>query len=404
MKYVSDRIFIAAAVFMMAVLLGGMFLQDQEALSYYENRSLEEFPAASAETVLDGAWFGDIESSFTDHAVWREEIQAAGTWVSLNLARRPVVNDVVAGRDILLSYNKFEYVDGEAVRDAAKRMTRRLGALSDVAACYGGTYCYVGVPCQYAYFEDAYPSWLNDRAEYTEASRGILEEQLEDRGVYYLDLGPVFEEMGNPEVFYSKVDNHFSMFGAYAAYKAIVDELNRLGAADRGRGGGYRALPVVQEEELTFSPVDAFYMGSRTRKLFGLIDNEEKLYVAEPLTPVPFTRTDYGRYVPGCTGVYLYPEEGEPVTYADLYMGGDFPMTRIETNRPSLPDVLIYGDSFTNPVECLLYLSCDTMYSVDLRHYDESSLADLIVELKPDYVICLRDYESLLSTSGNGGR
>lgn len=85
-------------------------------------------------------------------------------------------------------------------------------------------------------------------------------------------------------------------------------------------------------------------------------------------------------------------------------MGGDFSITRIETNRPELPDVLIYGDSFTNPVECLLYLSYDTMYSVDMRYYDDSSLSDLIMKVKPDFVFCLRDYESLLSTSGNGGK
>ena len=86
----------------------------------------------------------------------------------------------------------------------------------------------------------------------------------------------------------------------------------------------------------------------------------------------------------------------------DLYMCGDRAETVIKTNRPQLPDVLIYGDSFTNALECLAYYSFDEMRSIDLRHYDKMSLADYIEEYKPDYVICIRDYEALIKTEGNG--
>ena len=87
-----------------------------------------------------------------------------------------------------------------------------------------------------------------------------------------------------------------------------------------------------------------------------------------------------------------------------MYMRMDVSITKIETNRSELPTVLIYGDSFTNALECILYLSCDTMYSIDLRHYTDSTLSEFIEETKPDYVFCLRDYEALLSTESNGGK
>ena len=61
-----------------------------------------------------------------------------------------------------------------------------------------------------------------------------------------------------------------------------------------------------------------------------------------------------------------------------LYMGGDVGETVIETGRPDLPSILIYGDSFTNPVECLAYYSFDEMRSIDLRHYKDMTLADYI--------------------------
>lgn len=36
-------------------------------------------------------------------------------------------------------------------------------------------------------------------------------------------------------------------------------------------------------------------------------------------------------------------------------MGGDIGESVITTNRPKLPNILIYGDSFTNPLETLLW-------------------------------------------------
>ena len=85
-----------------------------------------------------------------------------------------------------------------------------------------------------------------------------------------------------------------------------------------------------------------------------------------------------------------------------LYMGGDNSETRIETNRPDLPDILIYGDSFTNALESIAWVGFDTMYTYDFRHYSEKTVEDLIREYQPDIVICIRDYEAMLLETGNG--
>ena len=115
------------------------------------------------------------------------------------------------------------------------------------------------------------------------------------------------------------------------------------------------------------------------------------------------------------SAVYALPAtEDEALTYG-LYMGGDIAETCIRTDRSSLPTALIFGDSFTNPVECLAYYSFtnaveslayysfDEMRSVDLRHYKTQSISDYIAAYQPDVVICIRDYEALLSRSDNGG-
>ena len=83
-------------------------------------------------------------------------------------------------------------------------------------------------------------------------------------------------------------------------------------------------------------------------------------------------------------------------------MGGDISETIIQTNRPDKPKILIYGDSFTNAVECVLWYGFDEMRSLDLRYYSEMPLSEYIAAYQPDYVVCIRDYEQLASSDFNG--
>ncbi|MBO5329452.1 MAG: hypothetical protein J6A71_02895, partial [Anaerotignum sp.] len=153
-------------------------------------------------------------------------------------------------------------------------------------------------------------------------------------------------------------------------------------------------------EEITFHTLENPYLGSRPRKLFDMYGNEEHLLWADFGEEIFFTRRDNGQEVSAT--VYSMPENSEESVLYGFYMGGDIPETIIDTNRPHLPKVLIYGDSFTNALESLAYYSFDEMRSLDFRYYNEKSLKEYIEMYQPDIVICMRDYESLLSFDGNG--
>ena len=83
-------------------------------------------------------------------------------------------------------------------------------------------------------------------------------------------------------------------------------------------------------------------------------------------------------------------------------MGGDIGESVITTNRPKLPNILIYGDSFTNPLETLLWTQANELRSIDFRYHTQCTLKDYIAEHKPDIVICVRDETTFLSEAGNG--
>ncbi len=373
-------------------LMAATILLPKERYSYYENRNLSAFPEITVETVLSGQVFGDLETMFCDYAAGRTTALKAVTWCDLNVFHRPVVNDIVVTDDALLEqlYTMPDTAD-DIARKAAD-VAADNAALRDQIEAYGGHYCYIAVPCQYAYYEDEYPSYLENRSAYTAAELAALNSAMDAQGVTHVDMGPIFDSLGHLPAFSSKVDNHYGLRGAYETYRAAVQALN----------DAYGLALSFPEEgtDVTFSALPNPYMGSRTRKLLGLRGNDEKLLTAAFREDIPFTRFDNGGEV--AATVYALPAtDTEPLTYG-LYMGGDIAETVLRTDRPELPSVLIFGDSFTNPVESLAYYSFDELRSVDLRHYTAQSLSDYIAAYKPDVVLCIRDYQSLLSREYNG--
>lgn len=393
MKRISE---IFMTVCFLGFLAAGLALtvsRQPESYSYYENRMLASFPKLSAQSVGDGSFATGVERYLDDHAALRTTLLMSKARMDLTL-RRPVVNEVVVTEDRLLPFLPVGVgtADAATVARWGQNMADNLKRISDTVTEYGGYYCYVAVPCQYAYFEDDYPWYLFNREEFSLAVVSGLEQAMAERGIPFLDIRAAFDAMGRPEGYGSRVDNHYTMEGAFETYRLVMEKV----AAESGL-----EFPILGPEDVTFETLPNEYMGSRERKLLNMETRAEALSILRPVVDVPFTRTDSGH--PSAPEVYALPASDTEVLTYNLYMGGDMPNTVIDTHRDDLPSILIYGDSFTNAMECVAYLSFDEMHSLDLRHYQEMSLEDYIRELQPEVVVCIRDYEVLLSEKGNGG-
>ena len=390
-RKLADFLTIAGFFSFLALALVLTLIRPKGTWSYYENRGLKAWITPTVSSVLDDSYRADMERMLQEHAVGRNILLKTGTWTDLYLLHRPVVNQVVPTEDLLLHWKAYAVPNADTIRAQAEEMGRRLSDLRDVVEAEGGEFLYVAVPGQYSYFEEEHPPYLNNCAQLTELTLGAFEEALAEKDIRWLDMGEVFEELGNPRECYSPTDYHYTMAGAYETYRAILAALNE---------NREEPLFVLGEEERVVETLPNPYLGSRGRKVFGLWDCGETTEVIYSREEIPFTRFDNGAEV--AASVYALPGTGEEQIAYSIYMGGDVAETVIDTGREELPSVLIYGDSFTNPVECLMYLSCGEMRSVDLRHYREMSLADYIKLHKPDIVICIRDYEVLLGTDFNG--
>ena len=361
-----------------------------ETSAYYENRSLAEFPALTWESLWDGSFGAELESWYSDHAPGRTTLLMADTQAQMELLKRPNVNGVVVNGDgVLLPF--YDYPahpkDFEA---GAEKMTARFSKLHRHIEANGGVFLFAGIPEQGVYFDDRYPEDLYDRSEEMERADTTFFRHLEEKGVPYLDLGKTFEALGDPPELYSRVDHHYTFYGAWTAYHAILDRLNGEGLS----------LPVLTEEDVSFRTLPNPYIGSRNRKLYNLWEGAEQPVIPDPKAPVPYERFDNG--APSETPLYItYEDPNQPTTY-NLYMGGDFGETILKTNRPELPDALIFGDSFTNAMEPLLYTAFDETRTLDLRHYDEKTLKDYITDYQPDVVLCILNDTFFYTPTGNG--
>ena len=364
--------------------------------SYFENRNLASLPAYSEAGVLDGSWFSGLNTFLQEHTAGRNTILRAQTLLDMQLLRRPVVNEVVVREEVLLPWQDFWIYDPDSLRQQAEDVSDRIAAHARAAEAYGGRYYYVAVPHQAMAFPDEYPPYLQSHEDFYADALSFLSEALEQRGVSFLDMREVFLEKGILREVSSRIDNHFSVEGALETCRCLLEEIR----TDTGWDPG-----ILGDGSCRIEYLPNHYMGSRTRKLFDLWASDERLGIVVTGREPAFTRRDTADWSASPREshvVYELPETTDEVISYSLYMGGDWGSTVIETGRPELPSILIYGDSFTNPVECLLWQGFDTMYSFDFRHFDELTADEVIARYKPDIVVCIRDDEAMLKTSGNG--
>ena len=390
---VSQLLLILTMAAVLLTLMVVTVIREKTTFSYYENRNLAQKPEFGMEAVVDGSYFTGWETYLQEHSAGRNTLLRVNTWLEMNAFDRPVVSDVVITEEVLLPYMELYHPGNTYIHQMAQRVADNLAGYRDRVEAYGGKFYYVAVPCQYVLFEDRYPDYLDNREEYTDECARALFSNLDQRGVAYIDVLEIFREKGLELEVASAVDNHFSIFGAFETYSALMERI----ASDGGR------QPLrLNMEDFTPEQVQRHYLGSRNRKLFDMWPSDEPVYMLRPREEIPFTRYDRDNAQPSASSVYSIPSDpNAPVLYS-LYMGGDIPHTRLETNREELPSILVYGDSFTNPVECILWTGFDTMDSLDFRHYKDMTLHEFIDLHQPDYVVCIRDYEQLISPWGNG--
>lgn len=389
MKRVSNIAFLCAALLLIVLIPVASLVGPRAQASYYEQRTLARFPSPSLETICNGAFFADLETYAADHIAGRDYLLKTDTAINM-LLRRPNVNGLLVNTDVLLNTHGFSRWNLDYIADDAAAAAADYAALQREIHAYGGYFCYLGVPLQSTYFASSYPSYMDNRLWHTETIREAFSEAMASEGVPFIDMHAQYEQMGFPREFYYETDHHFSLKGAFAVYQVLMQHLQE----EKQIQNAY-----LDEDDFVWETLPNPFLGSANRKLYGLWQSEDLVEIAYPKKEIEFIRTDLGQQ---SAEIFSLPENAQSTVTYSVYMGGDIGETIIQTNRSDLPNVLIYGDSFTNAIETVLWTGFNETRCLDFRYYTEMSLVEYLKEFQPDIVVCVRDEMNYLSLSGNG--
>lgn len=349
--------------------------------SVYENRMLATYPTLNKNDLISGKYFKNCDTYLSDHIYLRDKMFSSYVNLQMNILKKPVVNDTVIAGDTLLPFLGYPTLHTIELREQIDYMANELDKLTETISDYGGKFLYVGIPEQHSILRNAYPWYINNDSERLTTTESMFFAALEEKNIPYINMYQTFIKNG-VNYYFSKIDHHFTYQGAYFTYQNIMKALK------------------MKPQEFNIQTIPNPYYGSRNRKLYNQFISNEYLQVGYPKVSIAFTREDNGKAVSNV--LFSIPKsKKDPVTYT-TYMGGDIPETIIRTNRKGLPNILIFGDSFTNPLESMIYVHGNETRSLDLRHYKGKTLFAYVEEYKPDIVLCIRDDTMYWNTDGNG--
>lgn len=373
------------ALFLLASLRGR-----RQRVSEFENRFLTAHPDFSWSALLDGSYFSGWDEYLADHVAWRDEMMRDWLWLRLHVKRQLLVNDVFLSDEALLPYLGEQRFGSEDYASLAEAAVGRLDRVRQAAEQTGGRFLFFGVEGQSVIFRDGYPSYLSTHVDYYERCASAFRTAMEAAKLPAVYLRDVLEaDGGSAKPYYSAVDHHYNLLGAYESYAAICRWCREQGLE----------VPIVEREALNIRPSEAEFLGTYNRKLYGLSPITDPLLIFDASALPAYQRWDDGKRTDA--PLLQLPKAGARIQYS-AYMGGDLGETVIRTDRPELPNVLIVGDSFTNPVEALLVGSFNEIRSLDFRKYTEMTLTEYLQAYPADVVVVLRDSLNYVGDEGNG--
>lgn len=367
-------------------------LQKNQAISQFENRKLAEMPVLSRTSLLNGEYFSKWETYLSDHIYGRNTWIKSYTYMNMMVLGKVNINNIVIGRDgFLLPF--FAYDDKYDTINSEKnlnKMAEQLKSLQNKIAEEGGSFYFVGVPSQASYHRTEYPSHLQNKSALMDKTEKLMFGKLNQLDVPYVNMHEIFNKDSKVEYYY-KTDHHYNFEGAYATYYEIIKSIQQK---DK-----HEIQPPMKKADMEIITLPNPFGGSRNRQIYFMAPTREQIKIAYPKNKIPYEKFTNGKV--DNKFYYLKENETAMINYT-VYMGGDWAETIIRTENKKLPNLLIFGDSFTNAIEPLLYTHFNETRVLDLRYYNKMSLYEYIDKYKPDVVLMVRDDLNYGNFEGNG--
>lgn len=365
-KYIITVLFI---VFITAVSAISFLMPDRK-FSPNENRYLSEPPKLTFDNILSTDFQDGLEEYLRDQICFRDE------WITVKTGIQKACGDTdIGGAYVGADGYDFEKITPEDVDE--KLVARNIKAVTEYFDMASETIdkdhlSFLLVPTSGFVMSGKLPRYarLFNQSSYI----GQVEEALSD--YRFID---VRKELlaHNREYIYYKTDHHWTMDGAYLAYKKWCESTGNL----------YEDKDILEKNVLCSD-----FKGSLYSKILDADSASDSIWTYSPKGHAPYgahckVTIDNKTTMEGCFDSSKLKEKDK---YA-YFFGGNYGEVHISSGPDPESDkkknLLVIKDSFANTFVPLITMDYDNIYMVDLRYYngdmkaylDEKQISDVLV-------------------------
>lgn len=330
-------------VFLGLLLVGGglVFFSPQKAYSENENRYLTKLPSISAKGVISGEVQEKLEDAMCDQFVWRDGWLSFATQMQ-RLTGSSCINQVYLGKDHYFFEKVLDSDISQKKYETNLKMIQACAQQEDVDCNI------LLVPSPATVLQNKLP---NGAVMYDSASMQKKGKQY--FGDQWLDITEDLQKASKEERVYFRTDHHWTLRGAYEAYRAYEMHMGRTASSYESFGP---------------EAVSDTFLGTIYSKLLPKDVKKDTIYVAKQL-PDSVTVTCDGKKM---DEIYQWEKLDTKDQYA-VFFGGNYGIVEIENPQAESEETLIlFKDSFANSMVPFLIGDYKHIVMVDLRYYTQS--------------------------------
>lgn len=327
-------------VYVLIFAIGSVIARDR-VFSDLENRNLEQFPALSAETVMDGSFAAGFEKYMSDQIMGKDIL------VRLKVAAERMLNQSMINGvyfcegDMLIS----DYVN------PYQQLSKNLGYVNEFAECHPELSCtWLLVPNACCIYEDKLPPYAECYSQ-REVMAYIIGNA--DEHILVADCTQELEAEKEAYIFY-RTDHHWTMDGAYIGYQVLCEALG---------------VEAVEKDRYEASVGSDSFLGTQYSKapMFGQRADTLLLYH----NPQGKYTVEYVEDGVTVDSLYHYDKLASKDKYG-VYLDGNHPLIKITSNADNEERLLVIKDSYAHSLLPFLADSFREIYVADLRYYHRS--------------------------------
>ncbi|KYH35335.1 hypothetical protein CLTEP_07390 [Clostridium tepidiprofundi DSM 19306] len=339
MKRQSDKIFII----MFITFLFGMsvlnILTPDKVFSESENRVLQQMPKLSIKNVLNGRFMNKFSRYICDQFVFKDFFVSFKSDIE-RITLKGENNGVYFGRDGYLL---------EKYKKPSKALDNNINAINDF--CNRNTKLstyFLLVPNSVKIYDDKLPKFAKPYDELN-TIKNVKHKLNSD--VKFIDVYKTLREHKN-EYIYFRTDHHWTMLGAYYAYKQCAR---------------YMGFTPNNINDFTFKTVSNKFYGTYYSKANNRHIDSDSIQVAFPKFKANYEI--YYRDNDRCTNS-LY--ESKYLNKKDKYsyfLDGNHSLVTIKSNVKNGKKLIIFKDSYSHCFIPFLANNYEEIHIIDLRYY-----------------------------------